>query len=167
VVSLGTADGAVANAFRPWAGYKQDPFPILDVTADAGGVYAGGGGLGGHLVVWNLDGSLPQPVYQTDGGVQTVSLAGPTLYAGGHFTNYCLGNTGSGRPYLCSNPLSRRKALEVTLSTGNLTSWAPRFNSPHGVIASAVDPSTGSLWMAGDFTKVGTKAVDHLAHFAS
>jgi hypothetical protein len=167
MASLGVADGSVDAAFKPWSQYNQAPFPILNVTADSRGLYAGGGGSGGHLVLWNLDGSLQQPVYQTDGGVQSVSVAGATLYVGGHFTNYCVGNTGAGRPFLCTNPLSRRKAFEVSLSTGNLTSWAPRFNSPHGVIASAVDPATGSLWMAGDFTKVGTKAVDHLAHFDS
>jgi hypothetical protein len=166
VASLRLAGGTVDSSFRPWSTYSGDPFPMIDVVADSRGVYAGGGGSGGHLVVWNLDGSLQRPVYQTDGGVQSVAVDGNSLYAGGHFTNYCLGNVGAGRPYVCTDPLSRRKAFEVSLSTGNLTSWAPRFNSPHGVFVSAVDPVTKALWMGGDFTKIGTKAVDHLAKFA-
>ena len=93
------------------------------------------------------------------------SIDGDSLYVGGHFTNYCLGNTGSGHPFICSNPLSRRKAFEVQLSTGALTGWAPRFNSPHGVLCAVVDPVTHGLWTGGDFTKIGTKAVDHLADF--
>ena len=76
-------------------------------------------------MVWNPDGSLQRPVYQTDGGVQAVAVDGDSLYAGGHFTNYCLGNTGAGHPFLCSDPLRRRKAFEVSLSTGDLTPWAP------------------------------------------
>jgi hypothetical protein len=162
---LDATDGSVVPGFSPWAGYAQAPFPMIDLVADDGGLYGGGGGSGGHLVVWNLDGTLQRPVYQTDGGVQAVAVDGDSLYVGGHFTNYCLGNTGAGSPFICSNPLSRRKAFEVRLSTGELTSWAPRFNSPHGVLCAVVDPVTHGLWMGGDFTKIGSKAVNHLADF--
>lgn len=162
---LATSDGGIGQGFAPWAGYDQPPFPMIDLAVDGRGLYAGGGGSGGHLVVWNLDGTLQRPVYQTDGGVQAVAVDGDSLYVGGHFTNYCLGNTGSGHPFICSNPLSRRKAFEVQLSTGALTGWAPRFNSPHGVLCAVVDPVTHGLWTGGDFTKIGTKAVDHLADF--
>src|SRR6478672_2232251 len=155
-----TGSGATDTSFQPGA-----QFPILALTADSRGVYEGAGGSGGHLVIWNLDGTLQRPVYQTDGGVQGVAVDGDSLYAGGHFANYCIGNTGSGHPFLCSNPLSRRKAFEVQLSTGALTGWAPSFNSPHGVLCAVVDPVTHGLWTGGDFTKIGTKAVDHLADF--
>jgi hypothetical protein len=165
LVSL--TDGSADPGFSPWADYDQAPFSLIDLAADSRGLYAGGGGSGGHLVVWNLDGSLQRPVYQTDGGVQALAVDGDSLYVGGHFTNYCLGNTGSGRPFVCTDPLRRRKAFEVSLSTGKLTAWAPVFNSPHGVIASVVDPVTHALWVAGDFTKVGGKSVNHLAKFSS
>jgi hypothetical protein len=99
--------------------------------------------------------------------VQSVTVDGDSLYAGGHFTNYCVGNTGAGSPFVCSNPLLRRKAFEVSLSSGKLTSWAPRFNSPRGVFAAAVDPATHALWMGGDFTKVGAKPINHLVRFAT
>lgn len=162
---LDATNGAVVQGFSPWAGYDQPAFPMIDLVADGNGLYGGGGGSGGHLVVWNLDGTLQRPVYQTDGGVQAVAVDGDSLYVGGHFTNYCLGNTGTGHPFVCTNPLSRRKAFEVRLSTGELTSWAPKFNSPHGVLCAVVDPVTHGLWTGGDFTKIGSKAVNHLADF--
>jgi len=53
----------------------------------------------------------------------------------------------------------------VSLTTGALTSWAPKLNSARGVFTSAVDPATHALWVGGDFTKVGSLAVAHLAKF--
>jgi hypothetical protein len=35
------------------------------------------------------------------------------------------------------------------------------------VFATEVDPRTGDLWIGGDFTKVGAKAVSRLAVFTS
>lgn len=166
VAAVDGASGNIDSSFDPSLG-GQAPFPILDLTADARGVYAGAGGSGGHLVIWNPDGSLQRPVYQTDGGVQNVTVDGDSLYVGGHFGNYCVGNTGSGSPYICTNPLPRRKIFEVALSTGDLTDWKPALNSARGVFASSVEPGTHALWVGGDFTKVGSKLVDHLAKFPS
>jgi len=87
------------------------------------------------------------------------------VYAGGHFTNYCIGDTGSGSPFVCTNPLERRRLFEVSLTTGNLTSWAPKLNSAHGVWATAVEPTTHDLWTGGDFTKVGSSSISRLAVF--
>ena len=153
-------DGSLEPGFRPRPGW-----PMIKVIADSQGVYGGGGGSGGHLGIWNLDGSLQRPIYQTDGGVQALVIDGGSLYAGGHFTNYCLGNTGSGSPFICTDPLPRRKLFEVSLSTGALTSWAPVLNSAHGVFSLQVDPGSGALWVGGDFTKVGSKSVSKLAVF--
>jgi hypothetical protein len=156
-----TGSGATDSSFQPGA-----QFPILALTADSRGVYAGAGGSGGHLVIWNLDGSLQQPVYQTDGGVQGVAVDGDSLYAGGHFGNYCIGNTGSGHPFLCDKNLPRKKLFEVSLASGQLTSWAPSLNSPRGAFAVVVDPATHQLWVGGDFTKVGSASVAHFAVFS-
>ena len=140
---------------------------ILGLVTDSRGVYAGQGGPGGHLVVWNHDGSLQRPIYQTDGDVQAVAVDGDSLYAGGHFTNYCLGNTGAGAPFRCDRNLERRKILEVSLSTGGVTAWAPAFDSPFGVLSAVVDPSTHDLWTGGDFTHVSGWPVAHLARFVA
>lgn len=158
--------GASDLAFQPSFGSGAS-FPILNLSADSRGLYAGGGGSGGHLVIWNLDGTLQRPVYQTDGGVQTVAVDGNSLYAGGHFGNYCSGNTGSGHPFLCTTNVPRSKLFEVSLSTGDLTSWAPKLNSPRGVFTSAVDPVTHALWVGGDFTKVGSLSLAHVARFGN
>ena len=137
---------------------------MISVAADSRGVYVGGGGSGGHLGIWELDGSLRR-IYQTDGGVQAVVVDGDSLYGGGHFTNYCVGDTGSGSPFLCTKNLPRRKIFEIDLTTGDFTNWSPSLNSAHGVFALAVEPASHDLWAGGDFTKVGTKTVGHLAVF--
>ena len=151
--------GSIDPAFDP-----APSFPILAIAADSRGVYAGAGGSGGHFVIWNLDGTLQHPVYQTDGGVQAVAVDGDSIYEGGHFTNYCVGNTGHGSPFLCDTNLPRRKLFEISSSTGNLTGWNPSLNSAHGVFALAVDASH-NLWVGGDFTKVNNASIGHLAVF--
>ena len=166
VGAVGASSGLSDPGFVPSFGTSA-AFPMLKLVVDSRGVYAGAGGSGGHLVIWNLDGSLQQPVYQTDGGVQTAAVDGKSLYAGGHFVNYCSGNTGIGHPFLCDINVPRAKLFEVSLSTGALTSWAPKVNSARGVFVSAVDPVTHALWVGGDFTKVGSRSVAHLAEFAT
>ncbi len=158
--AVGAGNGAVDPAFAAAPAY-----PILDLEADARGVYAGGGGHGGHLDIYNLDGSQQRPTYQTDGNVQAVALDGDSLWAGGHFTNFCVGGTGAGAPFICDAPLERRKAFEVSLSSGQLTSWKPAFNSPFGLLVARVDPLTHALWTGGDFTTVDGVSVGHLATF--
>lgn len=159
---LGAVDastGAIDRSFLP-----RPSFPMITLAADSRGVYAGGGGSGGHLAVYRPDGSRWHD-YQTDGGVQALAVDGDLLYVGGHFGNYCIGGTGSGSPYLCTNPLERRKAFAVALSTGALTSWAPELNSAHGVFALTLDPLSGDVWAGGDFTTVDGAAVSRLAVF--
>lgn len=152
--------GALDPTFQP-----SVSFPILSLVADTRGVYAGGGGSGGHLVIWNADGSLQRPVFQTDGDVQAIAVAGDTVYGGGHFDNYCVGNTGSGAPFVCDQSLTRHKLLAVSLTTGDVTTWAPRLNSNLGVFTEAVDAPSGDLWVGGDFTTVNGAAQPHLAVF--
>jgi len=158
--AVNPADGTVDASFNPGA-----TFPILDLAADARGVYAGGGGHGGHLVIWNVDGSLQRPIYQTDGDVQAVAVYGDSVYAGGHFDNYCVGNTGSGAPFICDTALTRRKLFEVSLTTGDLTSWAPKLNSPLGVFTESTDPVSGDLYVGGDFTTINSQRQAHLGAF--
>ena len=160
---LGAVDpttGALDAGFSP-----NLSFPVLSLDADSNGVYAGGGGSGGHLAIWNADGSLQQPVYQTDGDVQAIAVDGGTVYGGGHFGNYCVDNTGGGAPYMCDKPLRRHKLFAVSLSTGAVTSWAPMLNSNLGVFTEAVDGASGDLWVGGDFTTVNGVSRPHVAVF--
>lgn len=152
--------GAVDGSFRPGVS-----FPVDQVVTDSRGVYAAGAGGGGKVGLWNRNGSLQRPIYVTDGDVQTVAVGASSVYAGGHFANFCQGGKSSGTPPTCLNPLPRKKALEIALSSGAVTGWAPTLNSPLGAFSSAVDPATGRLWMGGDFTQVNAKPVGHLAVF--
>jgi hypothetical protein len=158
--SLDRATGGLASGFSP-----RVAFPILDIAADTAGVYAAGAGSGGHLALFNLDGSLQRPVYQTDGDVQAIAVDTGSVYAAGHFDNYCVDNTGSGAPFICDTPLPRSKVYEVSLQSGGLTSWAPTLNSNLGVFTATVDPLTGSLWVGGDFTTINTTPQPHLGVF--
>lgn len=157
---------AVTTSTGALTTFKPDvPNPVLALAADAHGVYAATDGPGGHLQLLNLDGTVKWPVMQTDGGVQAVAVNGDSVYAGGHFANYCVGNTGHGGPFVCDTNLQRPKIMEVSVSTGSVTSWAPKFNSALGVLAAATDAS-GALWTGGDFTKVNTDRTQaHLAVF--
>jgi hypothetical protein len=156
------ATGDVDTTFAPHALAK-----ILALRADSRALYAGQAGSGGHLVIWNTDGTLQRPIYQTDGDVQTVAVDGDSVFAGGHFTNYCVGNTGSGAPFKCDVNLERRKLFEVSLTSGEVTPWAPALDSPFGAISSVVDPVTHDLWVGGDFTQVSGQPVAHLARFVT
>jgi fibronectin type 3 domain-containing protein len=159
LAAVDASSGALDRTFR-----AAPVDNVIALDADSRGVYAGTGGDGGHLALLNLDGSLQRPVYQTDGGVQAVAVSGDSVYAGGHFTNYCVGNTGAGKPFHCDQNLSRRKVFEVSLSTGQLTGWDPALNSAHGVFTAEVD-SSGDLWLGGDFTKVDNSTQPYLTVF--
>lgn len=162
---LGAVDavtGAVDSTFAP----SVSDIPVRSIVADSTSVYVGAAGSGGHFSVRNLDGTLRWPIQQTDGDVATVAVSDGVMYVGGHFQNYCIGGTGSGAPFICTNPLPRNKALAFSLtgtSAGTVTSWNPDFNSAKGVVASAVDPATGNLWLGGNFTRAGTTPADRLA----
>ena len=140
-------------------------YQILSIAVSADGVFAGGDGPGGHLLAWDTNGAFLTDPYQTDGGVQALVLAPGQVFGGGHFTNVCLGNTGGGRPYVCTNPLSRRKVFGLDLTSSTYTSWNPVLNSAHGVYAMAVVPDSGMLVVGGDFTKVNNQTRQHLAVF--
>src|SRR6266516_3408921 len=157
--------GALDTSFTAsWGG--QPGFKLFSLAADADGLYAAGGGTGGHLVWWDADGSLHQPIYLTDGGVQAVTALGDSIYAGGHFKNYCVGNTGSNTtPEVCNTPLLRQKLFSVAKSDGSINSWAPKANSALGVWSAAAIPSLGKVAVGGDFTKVDGKAQAHFALF--
>lgn len=162
LAAVNPTTGAIDSGFQP-----RSRYPVLKLVTDARGVYVGQAGSGGHLLLINHDGSLQQPIYQTDGDVQAVAVDGNSVFAGGHFTNYCVGNTGAGAPFQCNQNLPRRKLFEVSLISGNVTSWAPSLNSPFGALSAAVDPATHTLFVGGDFTKVNSATINHLAVFRS
>lgn len=141
-------------------------YPVNAFSVSADGVFGGADGAGGHLVAWRSDGTFLTTPFQTDGGVQALVGVEPgRVFAGGHFTNVCLGNTGSGSPFICATPLLRRKMFGVDLDALDYTTWNPAANSPKGVKAMALVPSTGMLFVGGDFTTINGSSRQRLAVF--
>lgn len=165
IAALNPSSGALDSGFSAsWGG--QAGFKLYALAADTDGLYAAGGGTGGHLVWWNSDGSLHEPIYLTDGGVQAVTALGDSIYAGGHFKNYCVGNTGSNTtPEVCDVPLLRQKLFSVTKADGSVNGWAPKANSALGVWSMAAIPAAGKIAVGGDFTKINGKPQAHFALF--
>ena len=114
-------------------------------------------------MIWNTDGSLQQPVYQTDGGVQAVAVSGGSLYAGGHFTNYC---TGQLRIRAAPSSATTRCHGESCSRSTSAAATSRPSRRPSTVLAvprAGLDPTNGALWVGGDFTKVGSTVAAHLA----
>jgi hypothetical protein len=164
--ALDPATGSAAPGFVS-PGYK-----VSTVAADAAGIYGGADGSGGHLWVWNPDGSVRHD-YQTDGGVEAVAVVNGEVFAGGHFTNYCLNDAGHKTTmFICDRPLLRRKLFSIRVPAGTvtdwnatITNWNPMANSPQGVKALAVNPATGALAVGGEFTTINTKVQRYFAEF--
>ncbi|HUR01290.1 MAG TPA: hypothetical protein VM347_02010, partial [Nonomuraea sp.] len=160
---------------------KADPdfvspgYRVYAVAADAAGTYAGAGGSGGHLWVWNPDGSVRHD-YQTDGGVEGIAVMNGEIYAGGHFTNYCLNDAGhKTTKFICDRPLLRRKLFSIRLPAdganpdwnATVTDWNPAANSAQGVDAVATDATNNAVVVGGEFTTINGKAQRYFAEFAT
>jgi hypothetical protein len=166
------AVSATSGRLEPWRGHP--PYRILALAVGRRTLYAGEGGpVGGALPAYSArDGSLRWHVH-TDGDVQALALVGDALYAGGHFQNVC-GGTGSGHghPFVCDQPLARRKLFALSTAprgprsshaAARLTAWNPGANSRQGVHALL---GTGrGLVLGGEFTRVGGRVQQGFARF--
>jgi hypothetical protein len=56
--------------------------------------------------------------------------------------------------------------LEVSLTSGDVTSWAPKLNSNLGVFNESIDPLSGNLFVGGDFTTINSIPQAHLGAFS-
>jgi hypothetical protein len=129
-----------------------------------GQLYVGvGGHEGGQLDAYNAATGSRHWQRFADGDVQTVSVAGSEVLAGGHFLNACgdtSGPPGSGSPWVCTVPVQRDRFF-ATDPNGALQSWNPGGNSLYGVWALRSDAT--HIVAGGDFTIVdGT----HQARYA-
>jgi PQQ-like domain len=148
-----TSTGAVTS----WDAKLPFDSQVFDLTVDNGSVYlaTGGHSPGGNSVygVAAGDGTRQWQV-QVDGNVQSVEFAGGMVYAGGHF-NYL-------NPCAVS-VCARKKALSIDPSTGNVSSWNPKFNSSLGVWD--LTAAGGNLYALGDFTTVNGIPFVRIARF--
>lgn len=130
--------------------------PALDLTQDSSKIYVAcaGGRTNGNSVVAFRTGATgatsPSWVRSGDGNVQSVTLLGGVIYAGGHF------GTMAGA--------TRHHGAAFDPANGTLLGWAPVFNSALGVWV--IRPAGGALWAGGDFTVVNRVSHPHVARFS-
>jgi hypothetical protein len=138
------------------------PYSVIDLAADAGGVYVAGAGGGGNFTAFNP--STGTQLWQggTNGNVQAIGVVGGIVYVGGHFQTYCGPQHGQ---HTCTNPTSRNKLLAVTEGNGVLQSWDPSANSVLGIFALEGDSTNGALFAGGDFTSIGQRSQQGFAEF--
>lgn len=156
----------VTGVVTPW-GWKPG-YAVWSMVVTPDRLYIGGDGAGGHISANALPKGTRIWQRQTDGGVQSITMIGTTLYGGGHFDNLCVGFTstgsGTGAGFSCAvQEATRRKLVALTASDGSTDPWNPGANSALGVFALAA--SGGKLYAGGDFTVIGGRNQQRFAVF--
>jgi chitodextrinase len=145
LVALDSVTGAVLD-WHPDPGHK-----ILGITADGATVYTAGGGSSNTLSAWDAVTGVRKWAKTSDGDFQALDVAGPILYAGGHFLLY------NGHPV-------PKRMVAVDANTGILRpDWLPVIDGSEGVWAVSVYGNR--LAIGGDFTHVSGQARGHYALF--
>ncbi len=155
IAALNPASGS------PFAWATHTSYSIVDLAADANGVYAAGLGGGGTFAAFNPTTGAQRWQEGTDGNVQAIAAVGGEVYAGGHYGNYCGLQSGN---HTCPAPIKRLKLLAVDEMTGALQPWAPNVNSVLGVFS--LGAANGGLVAGGDFTKISGTLQQGFARYA-
>jgi hypothetical protein len=106
--------------------------------------------------------SDPLPTAQIDsaGVVWSQAVVGNTVYAGGNFTKARPAGAAAG-----TSEVTRSYLLAYNVTTGVLTSVAPALNAQ--VLSVVASPDGATLYVAGDFTRVGSTTRNHVAAFST
>jgi outer membrane protein assembly factor BamB len=155
IAALNPASGSALA----WAAHTS--YSIVDLAADANGVYAAGLGGGGTFAAFNPATGALRWQDGTDGNVQAIAAVGGEVYAGGHYGNYC---GPQGTHHTCPAPLKRLKLVAVDAVTGAVQPWAPSVNSVLGVFS--LGAANGGLVAGGDFTRIAGTTQQGFARFA-
>ena len=158
--ALAPGTGQVMSAFDPAISYAVHD---LEIAGDV--VYAAADGPGGHLRAFRRDGG---DIFDlaADGGFQTVTELGGTIYFGGHFDNVCRaarnGSSGS-----CRAGLVNRRKLGAVSPAGDLLAWAPQANSSLGVLSIDGAAAPERIAVGGAFTRFSGRQIvqPHFAQF--
>jgi PKD repeat protein len=99
------------------------------------------------------------PTAQIDGVVWSQAILNDTVYVGGSFgharpAGVALGGAGQ---------VVRTDAMAYSISTGQMTSWAPALNGQ--VLAVAISPDKTRVYLAGSFTTAAGAVHDRIAAF--
>jgi hypothetical protein len=123
------------------------------LTTDSTRVYAAIGGSGGEVRGLSALTGGTQWSVRTNGNVHGVGVFNGVLYVGGHF-----GGAGS------FGGQERYKLAAVNPSSGEVSSFAPRVNTPSGV--SEIRVSATHLYIGGHFTKLSGVSQPHFAQLS-
>ena len=154
---------ATTGAVEPWATHPSGR--VWGFAVDGGSVYAS---VGGHVPAGEVDaftatsGALEWSRW-TDGDAQTIAASNGSVYVGGHFINVCQTNSGSGTPWVCTQPVSRTKLAQFAESDGTLQAWNPPSDSEYGVWA--IRTTSTRILVGGDFTHIDNQHHWHYAEF--
>jgi len=157
--ALAAGTGEVVSAFDPSIGYA-----VRDIEVAGDVVYAAADGPGGHLRAFRADGGGVFDL-AADGGFQTVTELGGTIYFGGHFDNVCnAARAGSGS---CQAGMVNRRKLGAVSPAGDLLAWAPQANSSLGVLAIDGAAAPERIAVGGAFTRFSGRRIvqPHFAQF--
>ena len=100
----------------------------------------------------------PLPTAQIDGVAWSQVVSGNTVFVGGQFQNARPAGSAPGQ-----NLQVRKNLMSYDITTGNLTSWAPRLNAQARV--TALSPDGKTLYVGGDFTVAAQKKRTRIAAF--
>jgi len=158
LAAVTTTDGALVTGFRPKA-----PAKVMDVAADARGVYTATGGPGGRAVGYSPSGNV-RWTHLFDGDVHTIAVMSGTVYVGGHFDRACR-RTSSLRQIGCGGGYTARVKLAALDGHGRLTGWNPRANGTIGTQVLSTSPARHRIAAGGAFTRIGGAGRQRFAIF--
>jgi len=158
LAAVSTTGGSLVTAFRPKA-----PVKVMDVAADARGVYTATGGPGGRAVGYSPSGNV-RWTHLFDGDVHTIAVMGGTTYVGGHFDRACR-NTSTLRQLGCVGGYTARVKLAALDRHGRLTGWNPQANGTIGTQVLSTYPARHRIAAGGAFTRIGRTGRERFAIF--
>ena len=154
IAAVSPSSGALDRSFNPVIESLTPDDPLLlgsDIVATSSGILLGQEGHSNRAYRFDLTGRKVWQV-RPEGDVDTLALAGNSVYLGGHFT--CTIN--------CKLPgaITRIHAMAVSYSSGALDkAWNPALgptNSPYFFGVRRMRIVNGSLWVGGVFIQVSS-----------
>jgi hypothetical protein len=154
IARIDPVTGAVDPTFQPAPTNMSGYSPVFDIVSDSNNLYLSAAGSGGACTALTAATGAAVWSHHANGDMQSVRLIGSTVYCGGHYSG-----TAS------FDGLTRNKIAAVDAATGTILSFAPNVNSALGVWSMGSQPGDSTLYLGGDFTKVGGVAQQHFAMF--
>ncbi len=146
IARIDPVTGAVDPTFQPAPTNMSGYSPVFDIVSDSNNLYVAAAGSGGACTALTASTGAAVWSHHANGDMQSIRLIGSTVYCGGHYSG-----TAS------FDGLTRNKIAAVDAVTGTILSFAPNVNSALGVWSMGSQPGDSTLYLGGDFTKVGER----------